>query len=284
MQEFKHTQAAVIPFEYNSQQVRVIKDVRGSPWWVAKDVCNILNYKNHVKAIGDHLDEDEVTKRYLIDSLGRSQKTSTISESGLYTLILRSNKPEAKPFRRWVTHDVLPALRTTGSYSLPSAPPLHTPDPQPDADGLLVIARELERLNRVFGASLGIARKAGLKGFDAATAADIMTRERTGRHVFAMLRVSPPYDAPGNRYEAVPAFLDACCIDGAECAVSTTELYMRFKIWCATNNHRAVGRQMFYRQIFTHRPTVRKTVFGLARTMHFIGLGLAPEAGKGGDV
>lgn len=59
---------------------------------------------------------DEVSKVYLIDSLGRNQQTSVVSEAGLYCLILTSNKPEAKQFKRWVTHDVLPAIRKNGMY------------------------------------------------------------------------------------------------------------------------------------------------------------------------
>ncbi|QOJ82440.1 phage antirepressor [Bacillus subtilis] len=101
-------------FTYQDQQVRtVVKN--GQPWFVAKDVCNVLNHSNHKVAVS-RLDEDEVSKVYLTDSLGRNQKTTVVNEAGLYSLILTSNKPEAKQFKRWITHEVIPAIRKTGGY------------------------------------------------------------------------------------------------------------------------------------------------------------------------
>jgi prophage antirepressor-like protein len=89
----------------------------GEPWFVAKDVCDILGHTNNRKAV-EMLDDDEkdVTKVY---TPGGLQEMNIVSESGLYALIFRSNKPEAKAFRRWVTHEVLPAIRKTGSYIVP---------------------------------------------------------------------------------------------------------------------------------------------------------------------
>ena len=86
----------------------------GEPWWVAKDVCNVLGLTNSRMAL-EALDEDEkgVSKVY---TLGGEQDMNIISESGLYALIMRSNKPEAKRFRKWVTGEVLPTLRKTGHY------------------------------------------------------------------------------------------------------------------------------------------------------------------------
>ncbi|MDL2029039.1 phage antirepressor [Bacillus subtilis] len=101
-------------FNYQDQQVRtVVKD--GQPWFVAKDVCNVLSHSNHKVAVS-RLDEDEVSKVYLTDSLGRNQKTTVVNEAGLYSLILTSNKPEAKQFKRWITHEVIPTVRKTGGY------------------------------------------------------------------------------------------------------------------------------------------------------------------------
>ncbi len=81
---------------------------------MAKDVCDTLGIVNTTRAV-DGLDEDEkgvITN----DPIGRMQKTATISESGLYSLVLKSRKPEAKAFKRWGTHDVLPAIRKDGAY------------------------------------------------------------------------------------------------------------------------------------------------------------------------
>lgn len=100
-------------FEFKGRSVRSItKD--GEPWFVAKDVCDTLGLTNSRKAVAA-LDDDEkgVTQS---DTLGGIQKLAIVSEPGLYRLISRSDKPQAKAFLRWVTHEVLPAIRKTGSF------------------------------------------------------------------------------------------------------------------------------------------------------------------------
>lgn len=96
---------------YNDQIVRTI-EIEGQYWWVLSDVCKILDYKNP-SMILNRLDEDERAKFDLGHPMGL---TNIINESGLYSLILRSDKPEAKPFRKWVTSEVLPQIRKTGKY------------------------------------------------------------------------------------------------------------------------------------------------------------------------
>lgn len=104
-------------FEYRNNKVRTV-DVDGEAWFVLKDVCGVLEIADH-KVVARRLDEDEVCQTPLTDSMGRQQSTTIINESGLYHVILRSDKPEAAPFRRWVTNDVLPTIRKTGSYNAP---------------------------------------------------------------------------------------------------------------------------------------------------------------------
>ena len=100
-------------FTYNGNEVRTVqKD--GEPWWVLKDVCEVLGLKNPTM-IADRLDEDERAKF----DLGRQGETNIINESGLYNVILRSDKPEAKPFRKWITSEVLPSIRKHGAYMTP---------------------------------------------------------------------------------------------------------------------------------------------------------------------
>lgn len=101
-------------FNYQGYQVRTIV-INNEPWFVAKDVCDVLNHSNHKVAVS-RLDEDEVSKVYLTDSLGRNQQTTVVNEAGIYSLILTSNKPEAKQFKRWITHEVIPTIRKTGGY------------------------------------------------------------------------------------------------------------------------------------------------------------------------
>ena len=102
-------------FQNAGFKVRVIMRC-SEPWFVAKDVCDCLEIINVSKAC-QTLDEDEkgITKVY---TLGGSQDMMLISESGLYTLVMRSNKPDAKVFRKWVTSEVLPSIRKTGGYGI----------------------------------------------------------------------------------------------------------------------------------------------------------------------
>ena len=103
-------------FTYNSNEVRTV-ELNGEPWFVLKDVCEVLGIGNS-RMVADRLDEDEKGVSQ-IDTLGGLQNVSIISESGLYNVILRSDKPEAKPFRKWVTGTVLPSIRRHGAYMTP---------------------------------------------------------------------------------------------------------------------------------------------------------------------
>jgi prophage antirepressor-like protein len=107
------------PFAHGSAEVRTLT-INGQPWFVAKDVCNAIGIVDHKDATR-RLDEDE-SMGCVIPSSSRGNQTMTcISESGLYHLLLTSRRPAAKPFRRWVTDVVLPALRKEGQYTMPGA-------------------------------------------------------------------------------------------------------------------------------------------------------------------
>lgn len=90
--------------------------IDNEPWFVGKDVATILGYVKPLNAIAAHVDEDDSLKQGLTDSIGRTQETIFINESGLYSLILSSKLPQAKAFKRWVTSEVLPQIRKTGGY------------------------------------------------------------------------------------------------------------------------------------------------------------------------
>ena len=112
-------------FDFQSQQVRTLT-INDEPWFVAADVCKVLEIANSRHAVS-RLDEDEKGVA-TNDTLGGPQDATIINESGLYSLILTSRKPQAKAFKRWVTHEVLPAIRKTGHYSLtPTTSPRITP-------------------------------------------------------------------------------------------------------------------------------------------------------------
>ena len=122
---------------FNNQdfgQIRVIeKD--GEPWFVAKDICDALDLTNPTMAL-QHLDDDE---RYKFN-LGRQGMTNTVNEYGLYSLVLSSRKPEAKAFKRWITHEVLPSIKKHGGYLTPEK----IEDVLSDPDTLIRLATDLK--------------------------------------------------------------------------------------------------------------------------------------------
>jgi len=105
---------SIIPFNYESKQIRLIQDEQGAPWWIASDVCENIGLSNTTEALRN-LDNDE--KSTLRISEGGPER-NIINEPGLYSLIIRSNKPEAKKFKRWITHEVLPSIRKKGKYEI----------------------------------------------------------------------------------------------------------------------------------------------------------------------
>ena len=103
-------------FAFEGNEVRTLK-IDDEPYFVGKDVANILGYSNTRKALQDHVDlEDKKDGVTIRDSIGRNQKPTVINESGLYSLILSSKMPNAKRFKRWVTSEVLPTIRKHGAY------------------------------------------------------------------------------------------------------------------------------------------------------------------------
>ena len=105
-----------LDFAFEGMSVRVKVGADGEPWFVAADVCAVLEIGNPSQAVS-RLDDDE---RTLISNEGGSP-TNAVSEAGLYSLVLSSRKPEAKAFKRWVTHEVLPQIRKTGAYAAPQS-------------------------------------------------------------------------------------------------------------------------------------------------------------------
>lgn len=102
-------------FDFKGASLRTLTDEAGEPWFVLKDCMSILDLGNPTETV-KMFDEDEFSTAEVIDSIGRRQQAYIISEPGLYRLVMRSRKPEAKEFQRWVTHEVLPQIRKTGGY------------------------------------------------------------------------------------------------------------------------------------------------------------------------
>lgn len=108
-------------WNFEDHEVRTV-EIDGEPWFVGKDVATVLGYSNTQKAVRDHIDEeDKLTERIVLS--GQNREVIIVNESGLYSLILSSKLPNAKAFKRWVTSEVLPSIRKTGSYTYQRANP-----------------------------------------------------------------------------------------------------------------------------------------------------------------
>lgn len=129
------TSTAALPFDFNGNVVRAIVGQDGEAWFVARDICAVLGIENPSVAI-QSLDDDERAKL----NLGRQGEAWIVSEAGVYTLVVRSRKEVAKPFRRWLTHEVIPSIRKHGGYLTPQA----TEEALNDPDFIIGLANKLK--------------------------------------------------------------------------------------------------------------------------------------------
>lgn len=166
------------PFDFEGRQVRIITDAKGEPWFVAADVLSTISLDR--KAL-ERLDDDEKGVNS-IHTPGGIQEMTTVNEPGLYALVLGSRKAEAKRFKRWVTHEVLPAIRKTGSYAVPAMAALPAPT-QDRVTSLLLIG---EAVAKVPGVKAGIAMAATLT----------CIHENTGLTIETLRRALPAANEP----------------------------------------------------------------------------------------
>lgn len=130
---------------FNNEEFGSIRTtmINGEPWFVAADVCKALEIKNSRDAM-TRLDDDEKDVA-LTDTLGGAQTSTVVNESGLYALVLGSRKPEAKAFKRWITHDVIPSIRKHGAYITPQKLYECLQDPRAMANILTALADEQDK-------------------------------------------------------------------------------------------------------------------------------------------
>ena len=169
--------SALLPFHYEGAQIRVLTDNQGDPWFVAADLCSCLGIRNPSDALS-RLDDDEKGLGST-ETLKGQQSLATVNESGLYALVLSSRKPEAKRFKRWITHEVLPAIRRTGRYAVPnlaSTQPALPANKQDSVNALLLIGQAIAQ---VPGVKAGIAMAATLTCIQENTGLSVETLRRT---------------------------------------------------------------------------------------------------------
>ena len=171
----------LVAFTFESHNLRVTTGDDGEPWFVAADVCAALTIGNNRDVLA-RLDDDEKGVGS-IDTLGGKQDMAVVNESGLYALILGSRKPEAKRFKRWVTHEVLPSIRKTGAYAVPGSVAALPAPTQDRVTALLLIG---EAVAKVPGVKQGIAMAATLT----------CIQENTGLSVETMRRALPACNEP----------------------------------------------------------------------------------------
>ena len=143
-------------FVYSGEQLRTVQRDDGL-WWVLRDVCRVLNIANS-KNVSARLDDDEKGV-HLVDTPGGAQEMTIVNEPGLYAVILRSDKPEAKQFKRWVTHDVLPSIRKTGAYGIPPERLAKLDEYQAKLDKNRKLLADIERYTAQAGRQAHEARK-----------------------------------------------------------------------------------------------------------------------------
>jgi prophage antirepressor-like protein len=168
----------LVPFDFEGSQVRVVTDAQGEPWFVAADVLSTISLDR--KAL-ERLDDDEKGVNS-IHTPGGTQEMTTVNEPGLYALVLGSRKAEAKRFKRWVTHEVLPAIRKTGSYAVSAMAALPAPT-QDRVTSLLLIG---DAVAKVPGVKVGIAMAATLT----------CIHENTGLAIETLRRALPAANEP----------------------------------------------------------------------------------------
>lgn len=193
-------------FAFDTAAVRTLT-IDGEPWFVATDIANVLGYRNAPDMVR-MLDEDErsthnvrTPSRNLHGEFDYEVETTIINESGMYACVLKSRRPEAKAFRKWITSEVLPALRRQGSYTVPGAVqgtapgPFLTSNPAHAAD-------QLVSADRIFRSILRSSRGAGLPLPRALARANEVARQRTGIDILTEL------DAPDLVTAVPPSMLD----------------------------------------------------------------------------
>lgn len=163
---------SLIPMQFENANIRVVTEEEGEPWFVGKDVCDILGYTNHNDAMKDHC--RGVAKTLPLQTQGGTQRMRVLSEADVLRLVVRSHLPAADRFERWVFEEVLPTIRRTGGYSAPGA------KPNRPASHLGFIGGEMR------GAML-LAKLVGLTGNQAILSASMAVQKVHGVNPLALL-------------------------------------------------------------------------------------------------
>ena len=241
----------IIPFIYEDQPIRVIMDEKKDPWWVAKDVCNILGIGNPTKALRALDDDEKNTLTLSKGILGISDNTAEISDSipakrgnpnvnivnepGLYTLIIRSEKPKARVFRRWITHEVLPSIRKTGNYAM--NPPQTGPEnDNPEGDRLI----PPQVWHRIRSAGQGVRLSYRIKLLSLACQMNRLDQTMAPTRAGVLLDyaelcnnvcTAPELPTDNQDEDVIGDFIGKHCFQETGAKVQAADIYSRFRAW-----------------------------------------------------
>lgn len=203
-------------FSFEDRAVRTV-EIDGAVWFVGRDVCDCLGHKNHKQALS-RLREDERGGVRLMDSMGRVQVNTVVSEFGVYQLVFTSRVEAAQRFKRWLAHEVLPEIRRKGSFMVPPA-------------GIMLGTREfMDAIQAVRELRLLAGKRAALelwRGLGLPTAAKAAV----------LVPLSPS--------AVVEQFLSARTIPRGECILSESRLWLAFEAWRKREDAPPVGREAF---------------------------------------
>lgn len=229
--------APVVPFYFQSNPIRTIT-IDDQPWFVAADVCAALGLDNITMALQRVPENHKGVNR--IDTPGGKQQANTISEPGLYRLVLRSDKPQAEPFMEWITAEVLPAIRKTGRYSF-DEDDFFVPTTGGPAT---VTVPRLEEAARGVKAAMIMARAYGWRNDQARQYTNRLVKDITGIDTLALLDIPEPpaseSSLPGELRQGVERivgeYLQDRCDLGAPGKVSSKAMYDDFIAWFAEHH------------------------------------------------
>ncbi len=206
---------AVVPFYFQEKEVRAIT-IGDEPWFVARDVCAILGLDNVTNAIARVPENHKGVNP--INTPGGIQQMITVDEPGLYRLILRSDKPQAEPFMEWVTEEVLPTIRKTGSYGTVSDDELQRSP---------VVLNLLETQGKT-----------------------LLLINELARSMKQLLPSAAQPRKQGKPNRAIGRFIDDCCVvDGAQ-AVDKAKLYQEYQDWCFGEQELVEEYDLFFKLLY----------------------------------
>lgn len=276
-------------FAFNAAAVRVFT-IQDAPWFVAMDVAGILGYRDAEK-MTRMLDEDEADTHNVgirsENGVIQDRSVSIINESGLYACILKSRRPEAKTFRKWVTSEVLPSIRAHGSYGMPRSESVSRDEPL----SLSHRADILVSADRTFRAALRSGRSAGLRMTQALRRANEIALQNTGINMLAALQaedIAVEPAAPIKRDYGIPSFL-AEWKDGRlpvpHCICRSSAFYDAYVMWCGENDANPARITQFAGLAQRANPSLEKFITGIpvdGGGMHSVRV-IVPQGARAGQ-